>query len=298
MSERAFLPKSEAWWRSPLVRVGGLWLVLIGMFLAIWLVLGQGHGAAPADHVRTSAPDYRPTAMFFVFFAIILAFFLYLQRRFRRFSTANAAGLQALADGEYEKAGSTFERLARSYRWPKLVRTVSAQNLAIARLYQGRLPEALSALETAERESRWAPHLRPNIAAFLAVTNAVRGSLDVARRWREETAQRATSAQDPALAAGFLTFADAVIGVREGKYAEVIKTLDERWAQIEGSLTARTTRPMRVLRAFAIAQSRGKRDAGKVQKTMASLEPIRPGEFALLEAEWPEVAAFLRVHGG
>jgi hypothetical protein len=40
------------------------------------------------------------------------------------------------------------------------------------------------------------------------------------------------------------------------------------------------------------------REAGTVQEAFDGLKPLRTGEFALLEAEWPEMRAFIQSHEG
>ena len=54
-----------------------------------------------------------------------------------------------------------------------------------------------------------------------------------------------------------------------------------------------------MLRAFAMARAPGAapRDAGGVEMLVSALQPVRPGEFAMLQAEWPEMAAFLSAAG-
>jgi hypothetical protein len=49
------------------------------------------------------------------------------------------------------------------------------------------------------------------------------------------------------------------------------------------------------VRALAAAGAGQERGVGAAQRIMQGLEPIRPGEFAMLEVEWPEMKRFLQV---
>ena len=64
----------------------------------------------------------------------------------------------------------------------------------------------------------------------------------------------------------------------------------------EGMLTGETLRPMRVLRAFALASS-DPRNAGKAEIDVAAARPQYPDEYRFLGVAWPEMAVFLASHG-
>jgi tetratricopeptide (TPR) repeat protein len=304
MSERPLLPKSgvRKFFDHPGARTLVLWVLLLGMFLALWVVLQPSPGSsraslpsaeeAPAAEVGLAAR----LGMYLPGLALFGIFMAWGVRRTRGFTAANAAGLKALAEGDYAKAATHLEGAARRYRWPAMYRAVGSFNLGLARLYEGRLAEALERFEDAERRSNRMLNIKANIAVQLALTNALRGSIEPARKWRSEAEALVKTAPDPATVGGLLAFVTAVIDVRERRYDEFVRWLDDGWARLEGSLTARTTRPLRALRAFALAQSGGARNAGVAQKALEALKPVREGEFALLEAEWPEMRAFLRVH--
>jgi hypothetical protein len=95
--------------------------------------------------------------------------------------------------------------------------------------------------------------------------------------------------------AGLLAYVDAILDVREGNHEPLIRWLDERWRELDGNLTARTTRPLRVLRAFALERSGAAQ--GTVDEALAYVCPARQGEFAMLGAQWSEMRAFLEAHG-
>ena len=60
-------------------------------------------------------------------------------------------------------------------------------------------------------------------------------------------------------------------------------------------MSAKDLRPIRVLRAFAIAAG-GVREAGSASAIIAGMRPTYPHELAFLGAAWPEMAAFLASH--
>ena len=53
-----------------------------------------------------------------------------------------------------------------------------------------------------------------------------------------------------------------------------------------------TLRPLRVIRAFAIA-STGPRNAGMADASLALSRPAYPGEYDFLGKAWPEMQTFL-----
>jgi hypothetical protein len=309
MSERPFLPPSpqRKFLSSPIVRGLGLWLLLIVVFLAIWAWLQPSGSPAPEvarHHVHRASSSWGLFALMVwtlvkppnLFFLITFVVCIWTVTRLRTFSKANGLALKSISEGDYTGAASQLEGLTRRFRWPAMVRAVARSNLGVALLHQGKLAEALDRFAAAERDVGAARHIKANVAAHLATVNALRGALEVAKKWRTEAESRLASAPDPGYTSAQLAFASAVVDLREGRHDDVARRLEEQWAKLEGSATARTTRPLRVLRAFALAQ-RGEREAGAAQKVLAALDPTRTGEFVMLEAEWPEMQTFLRAHG-
>jgi hypothetical protein len=307
MTDRgSFLPRSggRKFFDHPAARIAGAWLLLIGMFLAIWFWLQPSPASSmAASNYAGYAAVAEPSLVSRMYpylpgLAVFVIFFSWRMGRTRGFNAANGAGLKSLAEGDYALAANQFQIVANRYRWPAAHRTIALLNLGVSRQYEGRVAEALESFAEAERSSAQIPVIRAAVAVQLALANALRGSLETAHRWRSEAEARVNTASDPGTVGGLLAFATAVIDVREGRYDAFVRWLDERWQRLEGSLTARTTRPLRVLRAFALAQSGGVREAGTVQKAFDALKPLRAGEFALLEAEWPEMRAFIQSHAG
>jgi hypothetical protein len=304
VTDKTFLPAKGGFLRHPLGRLIALWALLIVMFLVIWQVL-QSPQPGSTHAMPTPAPAGEPIDMFskvspVVAIAFFGALFFFSMARTRRFNAANALGLQALAEADYARGADVFGELARKYRWPGQLPGIATFNLGIVRLHQGQFGEALDCFTRVERRRSWSlAGIRASLACQAALAYALRGDIESARRWRAAAEERKSSTPNQALIAGLIAYVDAVVDVREGRYESFLRWLDERWRQLEGGLTARTTRPLRVLRAFATAHApgAGPRDAGGVDMLVNALKPATPGEFAMLGAEWPEMAAFLSASG-
>src|SRR6185295_16419000 len=110
--------------------------------------------------------------------------------------------------------------------------------------------------------------------------NALLGRVEEAERWMAEVEKRGgfeSNLRFPAMKA----FARAVVDCRSGRTAEAVKALDERWTEYEAVLSGETLRPMRVVRAFAIAAS-GPRSAGMAEAALANTREAYPGEYRCL----------------
>jgi hypothetical protein len=299
MSDRPFLPARGArrYFSGPAVRALVLWVVLIAMFLAVWQVLRPAEVADPSAY--TPPPEGQEPAgstalrlLPIVFFLVLLVFFSLLALFSRGFNPRNAEGQRALAEGDFERAAAEFEALTKRFRWGPAA-TVAKFNLALARLSQGRLQEAIDGFSKLEGAATKAVQLGPALACQATIACALRGQLDAARTWLCEAERRVKGSPHEATLAGLIAYGRAVIELREGRHVEVQRWLEERWRELERTLTGATLRPLVVLRAFAVAGAGGEREAGTVAQIKKSLEPIRAGEFAMLEAEWPEMQRFL-----
>jgi len=61
-------------------------------------------------------------------------------------------------------------------------------------------------------------------------------------------------------------------------------------------MTGEALRPLRIVRAFAIAAA-GPRDHGRADAVLAAARPAYPGEYEFVGKVWPEMASFLASHG-
>jgi len=206
-----------------------------------------------------------------------------------RFNAVNRPGLEQLRDDPAD-AERTFAEIERRFRWPRYLRRISAYNRAIALLKQGQLDEAVGVLVEVEQHGG-VIGLDAAIAANLAYLHALCGRIELAEAWQAEVSRRA--GPQPGLPH---VLTDIAIELRKGHAAELRNRLDDQWRAIEAALTGARLRPVRVLRAFAIAQSSDIRDAGAVEPALAALRPARYAEFAYLGKQWPELDQFLRAN--
>jgi hypothetical protein len=297
MNDRPILPASRAraLFRGSVGAVFGLWLLLIVMFVAIYLLLRPGGDDTPPPANASGAHTWsEPVLVTFapMVWVVLVVFFVAVTKRF---NTANSAGLQALAEGDFARAESEFGALVKRFRWLGTLGGVARFNLGLARLFVGKLDDAIErfgAIET--RASIATMNLRPSTACHLAIAYALRGQLDVARTWLAEAEKRVEKSPQRSALTGLVAFGQAIIEIREGRDQEVLRWLEPRWRGLEGGLTGGTMRSFTVLRAFATARAGGEREVGAAERILHALDPIRPGEFAMLEAGWPEMQRFLR----
>jgi hypothetical protein len=134
----------------------------------------------------------------------------------------------------------------------------------------------------------------PTSAVDIALDYALLGDIAAAEKWMAEVEKRANDLSVPSLPA-MKAFARSVVDCRTGRCAEAARNLDERWPEYEGILTGETLRPLRIVRAFAIAAG-GPRDAGLAETVIAAARPAYPGEYDVLGMAWPEMATFLVTH--
>jgi hypothetical protein len=180
---------------------------------------------------------------------------------------------------------------------PAVITSAARHNLAWTTLRRGRLREALALFSTNElANARWlkANQIYSISALDRALCSALLGELDQARRAVDEAETRALRAH--LSYAAMKAFVDAVIACRDGRAAEAAKQLADHWAEYETMTTGDVLRPLRVVRAFALA-AEGPRNAGQVETMIGSVRPAYPTEYAFLAVGWPEMAAFLATHG-
>jgi hypothetical protein len=287
---------------SPVARAVALWVLLVAFFLAIWqFFTPASSGSAPPPTPAVSSDFWTETVGRLVpmlaFVGLFAGFLFWNARRVRAYNAATASAQTALGEGDYATAAAGYRQLAKRYAYPRSLATMANFNLAIAQMHAGELDAAIDGFVRVEPRARVIRGMGPLVAYQLALAYALRGDFEAAHRWREESEQRGKGIPNQALLTGLFAFIDAVLDVREGRCDALLQWLGERWHQLDGNLTARTTRPLRVLRAFALARSEGVRGAAAVDEALSLLRPVRPGEFALLGAKWPEMHVFLKTYG-
>jgi hypothetical protein len=296
MNDRPILPagRARSFFRGSVGSVVGLWLLLIVMFVGIYWVMQPSGDVPPPAHESGAHTWSEPLLAPFITIGVGVVLFVFFVAATRRFNAANNVGLQALAEGDFTRAQSEFGALAKRFRWLGALGAVARFNLAVARLFGGNLDDAIERFGAIEKRSSMAMmNLRPSIACHLAVAYALRGQIDVARTWLSEAEKRTEKSPQRSMLSALVAFAQAIIELREGRDQEVLRWLEPRWRGLEGALTGGTMRSFTALRAFATARAGGERAMGAAERILHGLDPIRSGEFAMLEAGWPEMQGFL-----
>jgi len=228
-----------------------------------------------------------PSALFAV--AIVpLAVRAYRTSTVQRFNRSNRAVLDAMAT-DPELAARGLAELAERFPWPRHLRRLAGYNRGLALLRSGRLDDAVDALAEVDRAGG-VIGLDAAIAGTLAYVHALRGDLPAATAWLTEATRRNSTAAErfPHV------LASTAIDLRAGKAREVATWLEDHWPRLEHAMTGERLRPLRALRAFALAQAGGARESGSAEHVLAALRPARYQELAYLGTAWPELDQFLR----
>jgi hypothetical protein len=300
MSTGPYLPNSRRRWFSGKTRILLLGIFLFLMFLAVYQVLTEP--VPPGQYGNEPHPssgfDWVSSGSTALLLLCWLGWIFWTFRRARTFNAQNAEGLKLVSDADYGGAVEHYEGLLRRLRSSGNLRAVAEYNLGIALLRRGELDRALAQFTSVDQRSRLATiGLRPGIAAQLAFAHALRGDLETSERWLADYEVRKKGAADTRALDGLVVLVRSVAGIRRGRYDEVVRDLEARWRELENVLTGELLRPLRVLRAFALAQADGPRGAGAAETVLAGVRPSRRGEFAALGAAWPEMSAFLETNG-
>lgn len=215
-------------------------------------------------------------------------------RTWRRFSHLNNEGIAAIARGDLVQARSIFEPWVDDDHAG--VATYARHNLAWTLLRQGDLRASITLLLENEQQPTSLDEvaLAPTTAVDLALCYGLLGELADAEACLAEAVRRKSMRHMLGFPA-MLVYAHAILHCRSDRCAEAARLLDQRWAECEATLTGETLRPLRIIRAFAIAAN-GPRDAGMAEMMVAQTRPAYAGEFAFLAVSWPDMAAFQAAH--
>jgi hypothetical protein len=136
--------------------------------------------------------------------------------------------------------------------------------------------------------------LLPTSIIDLAFFHALLGNLDDAEKQLAVLDARGKLPHNPSYPA-MNALMRAVLACRRNNPLAAVKILEDHWSEWEANATGDLLRPMRVVRAFAIANV-DMRDAGKATSILGDMRPNWRGEFDFLGVEWPEMATFLATH--
>ncbi len=248
------------------------WIVYLGALVAAWQVVPRPYLTLTVIGIALVPIVWRR---------------LHVQR-VAQFNNTNKLMLETLQRNP-ERAAREFEQLADRYRRPAGLHRLAGYNRALALLRIGRLDEAVDVLDAIDRAGG-VINLDSAIAGTLAYLHALCGNLAPAEAWLVEAKRR--SPTSPSKFPHLLS--EIAIDLRAGKAREVATQLEEDWAGIEHAMTGERLRPLRALRAFALAQAGGAREAGAAEPVLAALRPASYQELAYLGAKWPELDQFLR----
>lgn len=266
-----------------------IWTVLIAMFVAIYSMMKDGKdGSSTAPLIALVVMISVPVIMFVVLMTMNI-------RRGRRFVRDQHLALAALHQGELEKAKTMFAGWSESPL--ARVAALSRHNLAWTLMRQAEFSHAIEMARHAL--SRYPLELQamtmfPTTMVDLALMHALAGDVAAAKQVMTELEQRKGLTNNSSFPA-MQVFATAVIACRDGRVADAAHMLDENWARCESVMTGDVLRPLRAIRAFAIA-SADARDAGKAELQLVNARPAFAGEYDFLGKAWPEMQAFLVTH--
>jgi ATP/maltotriose-dependent transcriptional regulator MalT len=218
------------------------------------------------------------------------------QRALLPFNQENGKGLTLLAEGDVAGARAVFAQLVD--RAPAgAFRGVARLNLADADMRLGRFGETVRSLVEIEGSRGLEPksEVRRLAAAHLAIAHGLSGDLGAAESWIAEAERRLDESDLARVARALIIEARAILLLRRGDAVAAASLLSREWRQLAGSLNELSLRPLRLLRAFALAESGGAREQGAVEAQLAALRPVVPGDVDYLGAAWPAMAAFLRL---
>ena len=213
----------------------------------------------------------------------------WLVRRGRRFPQQLGDSVAAYQQGDLARADELLRAMARTYRFPELRRAQVRYTQGLVALRRGELDRAIdlfgdlakgSQLLKVREYAEWVP-------AHLAIAMTLRGDLDVAERWLEETRRSRVSHSR------MVFVAEALLLSRKGEHEAVQRLLEDGWREAEGALSGDWLRILRLLRAFAASRVAGPRGEGEAHELLRALRPVRPGEFAYLGRSWPDLGTFL-----
>ncbi len=268
-------------------KTGMTWGVLFAMFLGIYSMSATTPSTIGA---------LKAIGVFVAFLAVVLfivsSFTVRDQRR--TLKEINDA-VSALSRGQLQQANEALTRCCESSN--SVLSALARHNLGWTLMRQGRLEEAHAVLSdndaTHERQLKRLL-LHGTSSVDLSLYSALLGKIDEAESWFGITERRAAVAANPSLPA-MRVFARAVLDCRKERYEDAARLLDERWAECEAALTGSDLRPLRVVRAFALAAA-GPRSAGVAESMLASSKPVYEGEYDYLGVAWPAMETFLVSH--
>ena len=193
----------------------------------------------------------------------------------RRFNAESVTAVGMLGRGEIDNAAHVWSAWTRGLTVPAVIRTAALHNIAWTILRRGQLREALEKFGANERANlKWlrATYMHGVSALDRGLCSALSGDLEPARHALAEAAMRCDRPHSsfPVMQ----TFVESVIACRDGRATDAARMLADRWAEHENLATGDVIRPLRVVRAFAMA-AEGPRSAGQVETQVAMVKETK-----------------------
>jgi tetratricopeptide (TPR) repeat protein len=164
---------------------------------------------------------------------------------------------------------------------------------------RGKLKEAYAELyhaATHNYDPRGGMHADAAIGA--AEVNVLLGDLSTAHKLLEWSLSLVddTSAQQITLRAKHAR-ATAVLHLRRGEHRRAIEILEGAWNDLVNTSNLETLCELWLWRAFGEAALSSPRDSSAPERWLQLLRLLAPRHLAALAVEWPELGAFLKLHG-
>ena len=209
-----------------------------------------------------------------------------------------APGHLALTAGDPRPPIASSPCAREKFRWPAFLRRLGDYNRAFALIREGQFDTALELLSDLDRRGG-VLNLDGAVAGAFALAHALAGHVELADDWLAETRRRYGQYKMTGFACPRSPYAypKPRSELRAGEAEVVRNRLGNEWTQLENSVTGNIFRPMRVLRAFALAQSSGPRDAAIVDSLLSALRGTSTRDIEYLGAAWPEMHVFMSAHG-
>lgn len=274
-----------------------IWLVLVGIFIAIYAMYSETPGA-PGGERASGFSGWWILVAFAAGVMLLVGILAWQYGANRRFNAGAWAANEELAKHRPAQAAELYGALAARAGGRLQTRAIALFNRGIALLNAGDSAGAVGALIGAERTKPVInPALRQRTATELARAFAIGGDLAKAERWLDEARTREPAEQGPLEAAGRTAIVEALVRCRQGRFDDALAVLEREWIGIEHFSPLPALWDAWLLRAFALASTTGPRDSGTVEPWLRLVRgTARPGTFGWMAARWPELATFLATH--
>lgn len=240
-------------------------------------------------------------ALIWLAFAGLLGGSLARRRRMFQFLRDNDEGVALIAAGDYAEAGSLYAQLCgRSRRMPAL-HSLFVFNRSIVELETGNLEAAVEGLRAVVqagwiRERGSLSVYYPSVLSRLAMGEALLGRLAAAESWQARAHAASSKAKR-----GALLLVDLIIEARRTNYDTVVDLVHEEWARAENLLPTKHLRTVRLVEAFALAQTkrgdyRQESRQHELSRALARAREAQRGAYDYLAPAWPAMRDFLAMH--